>query len=167
MKIKLPNNLETEIDNDDEWVIEKYCGWYVNHRGYVLAGIRRSRKKIILHRVIMNAQKGIYIDHIDGNKLNNKKTNLRFATPTQNAWNKKFKLKKKYIGVFKFKSKSNGSRIRKRTTDKEWYALISYTENGKRITKYIGYYDTELEAAKAYNEESIKIRGEFAMLNSI
>lgn len=92
--VKHGNNiLYTKVDKDD---YEKYykMKWYINH------GYARSRGKL-LHRIIMNATNGIIIDHINNDKLDNRKENLRIATYSQNSQNrtKKKGLTSEYIGV--------------------------------------------------------------------
>jgi hypothetical protein len=109
-------------------------------------------KTIFMHREIMNAPRGLLVDHRNGNKLDNRKTNLRLATHSQNMHNRR-KIKSKtasiYIGVYFDK------RIVK------WGAKIRH--QGKRI--YLGSFKTEIDAARAYDTAALKCHGEFARLN--
>jgi hypothetical protein len=109
---------------------------------------------IRLHRLIMNAQKGQIVDHINGNPLDNRKVNLRFATPAQNNANSiKSKLtKNKYKGAYFAKGK-NG---------KQWRSII--TVGRKRI--HLGYFCTPEEANAAYLEAAVQHYGEFANASS-
>ena len=103
-----------------------------------------------MHRLIMDAQERQEIDHADGNGLNNQKDNLRFCTHSQNHMNRKpTKGSSKYKGVSWHKAA------------KKWNARI--TLNKKTVS--IGYFDSEIIAAKAYDEKAIELFGEFAKLN--
>jgi hypothetical protein len=101
----------------------------------------------------MNTPEGFQCDHIDGNTLNNQKSNLRNVTCQQNGCNKsKCKnLFSKYKGV---------SRVKR---DKKWQAYI--TVHQKPI--FLGCFTNELDAAVAYNNAAIKYFGEYAKLNQI
>jgi hypothetical protein len=103
-----------------------------------------------MHRVILNAPKGMEVDHINRDGLDNRKVNLRLATTTQNVCNRYWRSKtSKYKGVHFDKS------CGKYRTE--------ITLNRKRI--HVGKYDSEIEAAKAYDNAAKKYHGEFAYLN--
>lgn len=121
----------------------------LSNEGYVVFG---GNAKAV-HRIIMNAPKGTFIDHINHDKLDNRKSNLRICTNQQNSMNRKpYKGKSsKYKGV---------SYIKK--LDK-FQAMIQ--ANGK--PKFLGRFKTEEEAAKKYNEAALEYFGEFAYLNDI
>jgi len=102
----------------------------------------------------MKADKNQIIDHIDGNTLNNCKSNLRFCTTSQNAMNCK-----KSISVLS--SVYKGVRFKKDSS--KYTAQITF--NGKLV--HIGYFENEVDAAKAYNKAAIENFGEFARLNII
>lgn len=124
--------------------------WYIDSNGYIKAVVPKSKRLISLHRLIMNIEKKEMIDHISGDKLDNRRNNLRLCTNQQNQFNSKSKGgKSKYKGVYKYKNK--------------WAAQITrdYKKN------FLGYYDNEIDAAKAYNKKAIELFGEFAYLNDI
>jgi hypothetical protein len=109
-------------------------------------GNRRVRS-IKLHRFIMG--NGPHIDHIDGNPLNNQRSNLRFVTHSQNMANRrKFKPSSSiYKGVHKKGAK--------------WVAEIG----GKNSRLRIGSFATEWDAALAYNFVAYERYGDYARLN--
>ena len=112
----------------------------------------RRQKHIWMHRVIMNARDGQFIDHIDHNGLHNRKANLRLASMAQNSWNKR---KQRGNHSSKFKGVSWSAR------EKKWYARIQ--ANGIKI--FLGMFTKEIDAAKAYDAAARKYYREFAFLN--
>jgi len=101
-----------------------------------------------MHRLITKPPKNMQVDHIDGNCLNNQKNNLRICTHSENMKNRKANSNKRFKGVEKVPSG-------------KWRAQI--TVNGKKI--YIGTYETELEAAQAYDKEAVKFHKEYSKTN--
>lgn len=103
--------------------------------------------RVLMHREIMSCPKGFVVDHIDGNGLNNQRSNLRICTSIENSYNRKINIKLKYKGVV-----FNG---------KKYIASIWFKK--KRI--HLGCFNTEIEAANCYNISAIKYHGKFARLN--
>jgi len=130
--------------------------------GYIAEdGYRRvciDKKYYYIHRIVWWMSTGkevpddLFIDHIDGNRLNNKIENLRLASALENQYNKARQVNgtSQYKGVW-FDAVKNC-----------WKASIR-TNDGNR--HYIGQFVTELEAAVAYDKLAIQIQGEFAKLN--
>ncbi len=118
--------------------------------------VNRVSKKIFMHRLILEHHginiAGLVVDHIDGNTLNNRLSNLRPATNTENCRNSKGHQNRnsKYKCVV-----ANGK--------DGWMAYIMV--NRKRI--YLGTYGTPEEAALVYNKAAINYFGEFACLNEL
>lgn len=152
-----------EIDAEDEhllndnWCIRKSGKLYIQ-RSVVDASKRLGYRTELLHRVIVSAPKGMTVDHIDGNTLNNKRNNLRICTHQQNLFNQK----KPTNGTVS-QWKGVGCRWRKIKQEFVYTAKIHY--NGKIY--YLGMFDSEVAAAKAYNTAALKYFGQFARLNNV
>lgn len=101
-----------------------------------------------MHRIIMSD--GPAVDHINRNGMDNRRANLRYATPSQNVANGRASRGKssKYRGVQWAKNKG-------------WLAVV--TLRGKMVFRK--RFPTEVEAAMAYDSEAVKVFGEFASTN--
>lgn len=97
-----------------------------------------------IHRMIMSEPPGMVIDHIDGNKLDNRKENLRICTQQQNGWNRG----KPSNNTSGFK----GVCWHKQT--QKWQAIINH--------KHIGYFKTAEKAYEAYVKAAQELHGDFA-----
>lgn len=151
-EIILTNGKIVLVDDEDFIRLNKYS-WYQQNSGYATAKI--NRKNILMHRLILHdhySEDKKYTDHINHNKLDNRKENLRVATKSQNAANQ---LKCKEITSSKYKG------VCWHKGNKKWQANIKI--NNK--VKYLGIYTNEVEAAKKYDEEAKQIFGEFALVN--
>ena len=105
-----------------------------------------------MHREVANTPDGMMCDHINGRTLDNRKANLRSATRLQNSWNLSKSSRvgySKYKGITFYKSKQ------------KWGAQICV--DGRRI--FLGKFEDETEAAKAYDKAAKKYFGEYAKLN--
>ena len=147
--IQLTQGQFAMVDDDVYDDLNKYK-WYANSSNKYFRAIRNIRingkyTTVKLHRVIMSAQKGDIIDHIDGDTLNNQRSNLRFCTNSQNQHNSKIN--------------SNSTTGYKGTTPhgKGYKAQIQH--NGKPV--YLGSRSTPEEAYELYKEASKKYHGEF------
>jgi len=103
-----------------------------------------------MHRFLLNTPVDLTVDHIDGDTLNNQRHNIRNCTLSENLMNKK-----KY-GPGKFKGVTfhpNG----------KWRARIQFEYE----QYFLGYFNTEDEAAKAYNNMALILCGEYAVLNDV
>ena len=148
----------TLMDECDLPTLETYS-WRASKKGYAIRKATIDGKPgcmIFLHRVIMGAQKGQIVDHINGDKLDNRRENLRFATNRENIRNSR-KYRKPCSSQFKgvCLRKSNGT----------WRASIWM--EGRLHQKHLGNFKCEHEAAHAYNKAAIAEFGDFAVLNPV
>lgn len=136
---------------DDEY-FEWLNQWkWTYHKGYASRKGETRGREIYMHRIIAETPDGSFTDHIDLNKLNNQKANLRICSRSQNKCN---------MGL----RKDNTSGYKGVRLDKNrmvWQARIVYC--GKR--KSLGYYKTVEEAAQVYDIYAEKYYGEFARFN--
>ena len=154
-KIPLSNNRGfTLVDDKDFEMLSKHK-WHIlqqKHTSYAITHIKRNGKQTTLrmHRLVMGEPQGMQVDHIDGDGLNNQRFNLRACTNKQNSMNQRSTYgSSRYKGVSWNKANS------------KWQAHIQ--KDGK--LRRLGYYGSETEAAKAYDEGARKHFGEFAYLN--
>lgn len=135
----------TKIDLDDIDKV-KECKWHLNDNGYVRGNVGNERMEY-LHRFLLNIQDNVIIDHINGNPLDNRKCNLRIATPTQNNMN----MKKRSDNISGYKGVGWQKKRNK------WRARI--TINKKTIE--LGHFNTIEEAIKARQKAEEEYFGEY------
>ena len=161
--------MQVQIDHDmvfvDEadWEYLQYLRWRTIH-GKRTRYIRLYCANVGMHRILLNPPRGHVVDHINGNGLDNRRINLRIATPQQNAWNhpkakRQTLVSSRYKGV-SFRPPQKAAR-RYSNIHRLWRAAI--TVNGKR--HILGQFASELEAALVYDQAATEHFGEFARLN--
>lgn len=114
---------------------------------------QENRKTIYMHRVVLSTPNNKVTDHINGNKLDNRRRNLRATYQYQNMQNSKLRSNNKsgYKGVHFYKAY------------KKWDANIYI--RGRRL--FLGYFDSAEIAALSYNRAAIMYFGEYAKLNRL
>ena len=138
------------FDLEDYDKIKEYT-WFKDHskgKGgqYIVSSLWEGRKYLYLHKFVMNTNNKV--DHIDRNKLNCRKSNLRFCTSQENAMNTSLK-----------STNSSGvSGVSWRKDKEKWRAYI--TKDGKQIS--LGHFSTKEEAIKARLKGEVEYFGEFA-----
>ena len=153
------------LDEEDYQKVNE-VNWSPSFRGrkdpnkrYFVGNVKLSgRKQEFLHRFILNAPSYLMVDHINGDILDNRKSNLRFATRSQNHANTpKYKSNKSgYKGVWLQREKRKGKKAKDR-----WMATATY--QGRTI--HLGSFKIPSEAAKAYDQFILEKFGEFARTN--
>ena len=141
------------VDEEDyEWLCK--CKWYAQRVGKdYYARNRRKEGLVSMHRVILNAPKGLVVDHINHNTLDNRRKNLRLCTWAQNNQNRRPSKRKNKLSKYKGVSFYKKSKL--------YRALIWC--NKKQY--FLGYFKDETDAAKAYDKKARELFGEFAYLN--
>lgn len=145
--------------DDEDYRIVKDHSWYI-HTGYAARNRpdRRNEtawsKTIFMHSLILVPLIGYVVDHINGNRLDNRRVNLRLVTVQQNNFNRRSNFSycsSKYKGVFWIEEKQL------------WRSSIKL--DGKSTN--LGYFQIEEDAAIAYNFYATKLFGSFARLNDV
>ena len=139
------------FDKEDYERIKGYC-WYENSVGYIITTVKR--KCILLHRLIMDVVDTTYpiIDHINNDKLDNRKANLRLADKKQNGINRSYNRNNK-LGV-------KGVYFSKR--EKKYRAHISKDRHHMDL----GGYDNIEDAIRARRKKEVELFGEYAYCQS-
>ena len=129
---------------EDRKKIEGYK-WHLDNNGYVVARKAGLKKTLYLHHLILPRKKGFEVDHQFGNKLDNRKSKLRYATHQQNMRNRK-----------------NAKGYSWDKQREKFRAEIKV--DGKKI--HLGLFDKEKDARKAYCEARILLFGEFVPIRN-
>jgi hypothetical protein len=147
-------------DQDYDFLMQwKWYACYIHKTHYAKRSVRIGLKtiRIRMHREILKRMRlhiaGKKIDHRDRNGLNNRRSNLRIATNSQNQHNQ---------GIRK-NNKSGYKGVTWNKQHNKWQARICI--NWKEI--WLGLFDDKKDAAKAYNEAALKYHGKFAVLNKV
>ena len=151
IEIPLSQGMVALIDNEDLELIDG-SSWSVSRMGNLYYAQRRYIKgqPSLMHRLITGAPKGMDVDHINHNGLDNRRSNLRICTRSENLANLR-NLKKTKASMSRFKGV-------------DWHA----ERNRWRVriaNKHIGRFKDEIEAAKAYDRAAVAMFGEFANTN--
>lgn len=136
--------------SDDDWHDLKKIRWYIcSHTGYAFNNDFQT-----MHALLMPCEKGMVVNHVNGNRLDNRRENLEVATASENAHMRRFKKEgahSRYFGVTWQKQ------------IKRWGAQIK--KDHKKY--YLGVYKVEEDAARAYNAKAVELYGDRANLNII
>lgn len=151
--LDLGNGGSTSIDVEDAALVVGY-GWYRTANGYVGAMTtdkRGKRKLLLLHRLLMGEpQRGVHVDHINGDKLDNRRTNLRLATYQQNQANRRRPNRNNTSGI------RGVQHMPRLSVSKPWRAQITVD----RRNIHLGLFATREEAIQARREAEYQHYGE-------
>jgi hypothetical protein len=154
-KIMLTRCIFAIVDADDfervapfKWQACNVSGdkWYAR-RTAKIGGMQRA---VNMHRAILNPPNGFDVDHIDGNGLNNSRSNLRICSRADNLRNRR-----KTRGTSRFKGVYWNARVGR------WHASIQ----ANKARHDLGFFTNEIDAARAYDAAAIHLFGEFARPN--
>lgn len=149
VQILLSNGERALVSPEDAALVSvfKWSKLKVGYAQAYMGGGRKNPRRVYMHRLIMNAPTGLEVDHINGDKLDNRRENLRLATRKQNSRNLPARARSGYRGVA--------------PNHKRWAAQI--TVDGQM--HYLGTFNTPEEAALRYDHEARACFGDFARLN--
>lgn len=152
VNVPLPGGLVAIVDLVDAHLVDGYNWYYTPGRKTNYAQRQEwlgngRRRSIYMHRLVLGNPDGMVVDHIDGNGLNNRRSNLRIATQNQNKRNSAL-----------FASNTSGLKgVSWHKKSLKWRAQIGH--NNKKI--HLGSFDAKEDAHAAYCEAAIKYHGEF------
>ena len=148
MKIIYTNKGEEIFVDDEDYEELNSFTWYVLNNGYAMRTPRKGHhKRMLMHRLIMDCPNGMFVDHINHDKLDNQKQNLRICTRIENCQNKNVPANNTsgVVGV-------------------TWHEYTRNWEVGIKINKehiYLGVFEDFDEAVKIRKEAEEKYYGEF------
>jgi len=143
------------VDDRDAALVRSYGSWHAARRGrrwYAASSEPGNRAhRVLMHRLIMGAERGLDIDHINHNGLDNRRENIRVSTHSTNDANvpKRAGTSSQYKGV-------------------TWDAWAGRWKAGIKVNYrsiHLGRFDDEKDAARAYDAAALEHFGEFARLN--
>ncbi len=152
IELKITGGHVVLIDEEDLGLINSYNKWKLSKRGYPQSRkmINYKTKYTYMHRLIMNCPEGSQVDHINGNKLDNRKCNLRICAHKDNCKNRP-----KPINNTSGHKGVSFSKCRNK-----WIAVI--VSNKKRY--YLGSFVNKEDAILAYRSACLEMHGEYANL---
>jgi len=148
-EIILTKGFVTVVDDEDfEWLTQRKWHACIGNRGKVYARSRNGgRTKIRMHQLIMNPPDGFCVDHIDGNTMNNQRSNLRICTQAENGRNSR--INKTHSTGFKGVYQAKSGRY------------IAHILSSGRL-KHLGTFDTPEEAYEVWCMTAKELHGDFA-----
>lgn len=153
--IKLTKGKFAKVDDEDFEMVNKFK-WYSvkdkhSYRAFSCMKINNQWKTVYLHRFIMNFPEGKQVDHINIDPLDNRRSNLRVCSQSENQHNRT-------------KQRNNTSGFKGvywSAETKKWRAKIRINNNLINI----GYFADKVDAAKAYDKAALELHSSFAKLN--
>jgi hypothetical protein len=144
------------VDDIDYNLVMSYK-WHLDASGYAAHSFwdasTGKKHNVRLHRLLIRVKPLFTVDHVNGNRLDYRRANLRIATREQNMWNRR-----------KFANRTSqfkGVKWRKLKSGGHWQATVTY--HGKR--QHLGSFDSEYHAALVYDWAASELFGDFARIN--
>ena len=159
-KIQLTQGQFALVDDDDFEELSKYkwhAKWCDTTQSYYVGRNKRIDGKfhgVSMHRELLNALRGQYVDHANHDTLDNRRFNLRFCTKAQNNSNRK---------SLQTNNTSGYQGVTWHWPTQKWLSQI----RANRQKRHLGLFETKEAAALAYNEAARELHGQFATLNTI
>jgi hypothetical protein len=162
-QIKLLRGQTALVDDEDLPKVSGYR-WRLSGEGYVVASVgsrwQGTFQTLMLHRLVLGTPPGMESDHRDTtNRLDNRRSNLRIATKSQNQGNRRKTAgahTSRFKGVYWYRRggcwKASGPKQK---------------PDGSIGQSHLGYFQREEDAARAYNQAALKHWGEFALINRV
>ncbi len=139
------------VDRADEHLVSQWT-WSLHSDGYAFRRTETSsgRSIVYMHRELLRPGRGLLVDHVDGDRLNNTRSNLRLATPSQNGAHSASRPRRSgFRGVYSHRPTGR------------WIAQMSI--DGR--VRHLGIYDGPEDAARAYDAAVRRQWGAFARTN--
>jgi hypothetical protein len=151
IQVPLSRGLFATIDAADTALVAQFR-WYARPKdakslGFYAFAKPTQKITIYMHRLLLAAPAGMQVDHVDGDGLNNRRSNLRLATQQLNNVNREYTSASGFRGVYRNKNR--------------WRAMIDVRKRHINLGNYVDPAD----AARAYYAAARKYFGEFARLN--
>lgn len=147
--IELSRGKHALVDDEDYLELSKFTWSATNHGTNSYAEGWITRKKIRMHRFLLNAPTGLSVDHINGNGLDNRRSNLRMATSSENSQN---------MRKLRNDSKTGIRGVSWNKNAKKFSAQI----HNERRKEHLGYFNVLGDADSAYRKAEDKYFGEFS-----
>jgi hypothetical protein len=148
-KVALVDHGDFEWLSQWKWYALKGANTWYAHRHVIKKG---KGTMVSMHRALLGEPPNASVDHIDRNGLNNQRSNLRICSRAQNAYNAQ-----------KWSSNTSGFKgVSWRRSKRKWRAQIQAYGKGN---KHLGYFDSPVDAAHAYDRAAMQYHGQFALLN--
>lgn len=148
---KRGHGLVSLVDDSDYETIASHR-WYVDRDGYPVASVRHAGKRstITIHGLLIGIVPGMFADHIDGDRLNNQRSNLRHCTPSQSSMNRA-------------RPSHNTTGVRNVSLHRSGKYKVHVQANGE--CRYFGLYDTLAAASVAANAARTALHREYARMH--